>query len=220
MLCIRSLVQGTGAHLTSPQQRCDGKRPCTTCVNGERDAGCTYEPRPRSRRASANAPLFPRNHSPRPLSIRTLPSRPSTIGVLFSEETLPSLGSPLLAWSKSSGSDPPLPEPLTHPSGVTLFALSNHRESAPSPYPPPPLAPHKRSLAPSSHVHSAGSLGPSSVVPAALGAYDTAECVPHPDVSIPHGSPVDSFPNHTAAPPDPVIAHPPGARADFPHRRG
>ena len=149
-------------------------------MNGERGAGCTYEPRPRSRRANANALLFSRNTAPRPLSIRTLPSKPYTIGDLFSEETLPSSGTPLPAWSKSSESDLLLPEPLTRPSGATLLTLSDPSESTPSPHPPPPLAPRERSLAPSFRARGAGMLGPSLV---ARDAYDITKRVPRTNVS-------------------------------------
>ena len=41
--------------LTLPHQKCDAKQPCTTCVNGDRDAGCTYEQRWRSPHTGANA---------------------------------------------------------------------------------------------------------------------------------------------------------------------
>lgn len=35
--------------LIPPHQKCDAKRPCTTCVNGNKGAECTYEPQRRPR---------------------------------------------------------------------------------------------------------------------------------------------------------------------------
>ena len=89
-------------------QRCDGKRPCATCVNGERGAECTYEPRRRSLRASASAPPAPRETASHPL-----PSKPLTTGFTSSEPlTHPLLGTPLLTLSNSSEPASSLPPPL------------------------------------------------------------------------------------------------------------
>jgi len=140
--------------LTSPNQRCDGKRPCMTCVNGEGGDGCTYEPRQRSHRTNASALPISRETESHPPSIRTLPSQPPATRFLFSEPlTCPSLGIPLLTLSNSSGS---------------TFSL----------LPPPPPR-----LAPSSHARGEIVLGPSSDFSVVRHTHDTTECVLRPTVS-------------------------------------
>ena len=100
--------------LTSPQQRCDGKRPCTTCVVGGRGARCTYEPRQRSRRANTNPFFTSRNSAPRPLSIYTLASKSSAVEFSSSEsQTRPLFNISLPTRSNSGGSTSFLPPLLT-----------------------------------------------------------------------------------------------------------
>ena len=96
---VGSMEQG----LTSPHQRCDGKRPCTTCVNGERGAGCTYEPWQPSRRASTKLPSISHNSASGSPSICILPPRVSANGCSFPESpTRPPSDIPLLTRSNSS----------------------------------------------------------------------------------------------------------------------
>jgi len=111
-------VRSSERRLTPPHQRCDGKLPCTTCVDGERSAGCTYEPRQRSRRANSKALSVSRDSVPRPLSIRTLPSKPPAVGFLFPRRpTHPSLDIPLTLSDPSESRPSPAPceRPLTLP---------------------------------------------------------------------------------------------------------
>lgn len=49
--------------LTSPHQKCDAQRPCTTCVKRDRGTRCTYEPQQRSR---PTAPKPSTNRYPEP----------------------------------------------------------------------------------------------------------------------------------------------------------
>jgi len=154
--CLAIKVGSRSRRLTSPHQKCDGKRPCTTCIDRERGAECSYEPRQRSHRASATLPIR-RETASRPLSVRTLPSKPPAIGFSFSGSLIrPSLGTPHLAWS-----DP--------------------GESASSPPLQPPLAPYERSLASSSRVHGRA-LGPSPDVSATQDIHSTGY-VPRTTVS-------------------------------------
>jgi len=122
-------VRSSERRLTSPHQRCDGKLPCTTCVDGERSAGCTYEPRQRSRRADSKALSVSRDSVPCPLSIRMLPSKPPGVGFLFSRRpTHPSLDIPLTLSNPSESCSPPAPceRPLTLPPNL-------HDEVVPDP---------------------------------------------------------------------------------------
>jgi len=159
---VSGLTFGVGSRsrkLTSPYQRCDGKRPCMTCVNGKGDYECTYEPRQRSHHTNAGTLPISRQTASRHLSARTLPSKPAAIGFPFSESpTRPSLGTPRLARSNSSESTSSLP-------------------------PPPPLASYERPLAPSSRVHGEIALGPSSDVSNVQDIHPTTESAPHPTVS-------------------------------------
>lgn len=135
---FRGLIQRAGTHFT--HQRCDGKQPCTTCVNGERGVRCAYEPRQQSRRAKPKALLVSRDSAPRPLGIRTLPSEPSTVGFLSSERPIrPSLDIPLLTWSNSGESDPPLLPPLA-PFERPLTSPSHARDQVVPDRSPPPGA--------------------------------------------------------------------------------
>ena len=147
---------GTG--LTSSDQRCDGKRPCTTCVSGESGDGCTYEPWRRSYRVGAG--VLPASHDTpsRPLSVQTLPSKPPAAGLSFSEPVTRPLDLPLLTWP--------------NPSKSTCFLL-----------PPPSPTPYERALVPSSHLRGEIELDPSSDVSVVQDTHDTTECVPCPLVS-------------------------------------
>ena len=140
--------------LTSPHQRCDGKRPCMTCVNGERGDGCMYDPRQRSHRTNSSMLPISRETAAHPLSLRTPPSKPPAIGFLFSESlTRPSLGAPHLISSNSS-------------------------EFASSLLPPsPPLTPYEQPLVPSSRVRSEIVPDPSSDLSVVGRTHDTTECV-------------------------------------------
>jgi len=146
--------------LTSPHQRCDGKRPCTTCVNGERGTECTYKIWQRSRRAGASAFPVRREIASHPPTAHTLPSQPPATEFSFSEL-------------------------LTHSSlNIPLLTLSDSSESASSLLPPPPpRAPYERPLAASSHVHGEMVLGPPSDFSVARHTHDTTECLLRPTVS-------------------------------------
>ena len=142
--------------LTSPHQRCDGKRPCTMCVIGGNGAMCTYEPRQRSLQISTNAPLVSRDNPSSPLSVHTLPFEKSANRFSLSEPlTSPPSDISFLTWPNSSGPASSLP----------LL---------------PPLAQDERSLAPSSFVHV---LDSSSDIPVVQDIHSTVELVPRPTVS-------------------------------------
>jgi len=142
--------------LTSPHQRCDGKQPCTTCVNGERDAGCTYEPRQESRRSSTKV-LSARDGAVRPQIARALPSKASANMFSLSEPLIRSpFGVPQPTWSGSGKPGPsltPLPTPCERP------------------------------LTPSPRVRRERMLGPLSDVSTMRNIPDTTERVPRPVVS-------------------------------------
>ena len=145
--------------LTSSHQRCDGRRPCMTCVNRERGDECTYEPRQRPHGANSSTLPISNETVSHPLTVRTLPSKPPAVGFSSSDSpTRPLLGTLHLTWSNSS-------------------------ESASSLPPPPPLAPYERSLALSSRVQGEMALDPSSDVAVVQDIQSTTECVPHPTVS-------------------------------------
>jgi len=63
--------------LTPPHQKCDAKRPCTTCVNGDRGAECAYKPWQPSRRTSADVLSVSRERPPAPPNVRNLTSQAS-----------------------------------------------------------------------------------------------------------------------------------------------
>ena len=148
-------IETGSRELTSAHQRCDGKRPCTTCVDGERGAECTYEPRQRSHRASASALPVSRQTTSHPRNARTLPSEPPASGFSFSGPlTRPSLSVPLLTLSKSSSKSPSSLLPST-----------------------PPLSPYEPPLAPSSRVCSEILPGPSPDLSVVGRTHDTTEFI-------------------------------------------
>jgi len=129
-----------------------------TCVSGERGDGCTYEPWQRSRRTNSSTLPISRETASRPLSVRTLPSKPPAVGFSFSESLmLPLLGAPHPTWLNSSES------------------TSSHT--------PPPLFPYEQPLAPSSHIHDETALDPSSGVSVVQDIHSTMACVPYAAVS-------------------------------------
>ena len=108
-------VESRERGLTSPHQRCDGKRPCMACVKGGRDAGCTYEPGQPSRRTSNKLLSVSRNGSYCPPSTRTSPLQASTNGCSFLEFlTCPPSKTPLLNLSNSGESASDVPMPRSH----------------------------------------------------------------------------------------------------------
>jgi len=156
-------VVSRSRELTSPHQRCDGKRPCTTCVNGERGAECTYEPRQPPHRPNARALPVSHETTSHPRSARALPPKPPATGFSFSGPLVrPSLGDPLLPLSNSSESASSL---LPSPSPPLL-----------TPYEPPP--------APSSRVCGGMVLGPSPSSSVVWYTHDTMECVLRPPSSF------------------------------------
>ena len=107
-------------------------------MNGERGAGCTYEPwQPshRTRTGSTNAlPVFRHGDSASGLpSVCTLPSQAPTNGFPFSEPlTHPPLDIPLLTWSNSAESTPSILPHHVHgevvpgPSSDTSIVWNTH----------------------------------------------------------------------------------------------
>ena len=147
---------GSGSRgLTSSHQRCDGKRPCTTCVNGERSDECTYEKWQRSSRMGAG--VLPASHdtASHPLNARALSSKPSATGF-------------------------PSPEPRTRLSSVPPITWPNPSKSASFLLPPPSLTPYERPLASSSRVHREIEQGPLSDVSVAQDMHKTTERVTRP----------------------------------------
>ena len=149
-------VRSMKLELTSPCQKCDGKRPCTTCVIGKDGVRCTYEPRQRSPRISTNAHSASRENTSGPQSVLKLPSNMSA------------------DWFSTF-------EPLARPSSdVPLLTWSGPDEPASSLPPPPPLIPYERPLSPSSRIPV---LGSSSDIPVVRDTHGTAGCVPCHTVS-------------------------------------
>ena len=131
-----------------------------TCVKGERDDRCTYEPRQRAHRTNASALQISREPVSRShhLGVRTSPPKPPVIEFSSFESPIrPSLGTPRFTWSNSS-------------------------ESASSLLPPPSLTPHERPLEPSSSVRGEVALDPSPDL-VVQDIHSTTECVPRPTVS-------------------------------------
>ena len=140
--------------LTSPHQKCDGKRPCTACVIGEDGTRCTYEPRQRSSRISTNALSVSRDSASGPQRVCSLPSETAADGFSFSE-------------------------PPTHlSSNIPLLTWSNSSNSASSLSPSPPLVPYERPLAPSSRGLGKTEPGLSLDVSVVQNIHITAECAP------------------------------------------
>ena len=151
-----------GPRLTSPHQRCDGKRPCIACVRGGKDAECTNELWQGHHHTKTKALPVPRDtRSPQSTLHSTVPAIGPSFSVFL---TPPPSDVSLLAWSNSSDS--------THP-------------------PPPTLTPRELPLAPTtrpsrgtpSRRHAGIVHGPSSDAPAPLNLHDTTESVPRPTAS-------------------------------------
>ena len=159
----RTFKVGSGSReLTSSHQRCDGKRPCTTCVNGERGDGCAYEPWRRSHRVGAGVPPVSRaNTPPRPPDGHALPSELLTAGS-------------------------PISEPVTRPLDVPLLTWPDRNKPTSFPLPPPSPTPYERALVSSSRLRGEIELDPSlgvSVAQDTTDTHDTTECVSRPLVS-------------------------------------
>jgi len=124
-------VGSTEREPTSPHQRCDGKRPCTACVNGEREAGCTYEPWQPPRTGTKRLPVS-RNSTSGPPNPRALPPQASANGCSFPEcLACPPSDIPLLTWSNSNESAPNLPTPLSHNERPLISTTQYPSELAP-----------------------------------------------------------------------------------------
>jgi len=105
----------TEQRLTSPHQRCDGSRPCTTCVDGKRGDECTYEPWQPPRRTHTEVLSVSHNSTSVPPSTRTSPPQASANRRSFPESLIcPPSDDPLLTWSNASELASNLPMPLSH----------------------------------------------------------------------------------------------------------
>ena len=105
---------------TLSHQKCDAKRPCKTCVHGDRSDGCVYESRWRPHPIGVSVFSISHDSKSGTISARTSPSQTSVDW--FSEPpTSPSLDLPLLTWSDSSESAPISPSiaPRERPSKPT-----------------------------------------------------------------------------------------------------
>ena len=94
--------------LIPPHQKCDAKQPCTTCVNRNEGAECTYEPRPRRPRLAATLQTSVDTFSGPPTGT------PSEVLILSSSRESTSLLSPSLpSCEQPSTSTPELPWELS-----------------------------------------------------------------------------------------------------------
>ena len=147
--------------LISPHQRCDGKRPCATCLNVREGAECTYESWLPSGRASTKVLSVSCDGAPRLLSADTLSLQTSAVGFSFSEYLArPPPDIPLVSWSDSNEPGPSLPPPLAHCERPLT-------PTAQLPWGPPPRA------------HGEIGPGPPSDVSVLRNIHDTTERVPH-----------------------------------------
>ena len=145
-------IEAKERRLTSPHQKCDGKRPCTTCVIGDDGTRCTYEQSQRSPRISTDRLSVAHNSEPSSQSVYTLPFKTAVNGFSFSEpQTHTSSDIPLSTTSS-------LPPPL-----------------APRERPLTPMAQLPRE--PSPHVHGEIMLGPSPDA-AVRNTQAIMECIP------------------------------------------
>ena len=92
---------------TLSHQKCDAKRPCKTCVHGDRSDGCVYESRWRPHPIGVSVFSISHDSKSGTISARTSPSQTSVDW--FSEPpTSPSPELPLLTWSDYSESASPI----------------------------------------------------------------------------------------------------------------
>ena len=149
--------------LTPPRQKCDAKQPCTTCVNGGRGTGCTYELQRRSRPTSANVFFVLQDRTPAPPNVHNLHSRaPANV---------------------------PSKAPINPPRDLPLIIWPDSNECIPSFSPPP--APRERSPTPtalpswdfSPRMHDTALPGFPSDILVVQGARGTAKCIQRPVVS-------------------------------------
>ena len=88
--------------LTPPHQKCDAKRPCTTCVNDHTGSECAYKPRQRPRPTATFQTLANKL------------SRPSGLFITFdSNESTPTLPPPLVPCERPSPPTARLPRELS-----------------------------------------------------------------------------------------------------------
>ena len=145
--------------LTPPRQRCDAKQPCTTCVNGNRGAGCTYELPPRPRPAGTGVFIFVQARAPDSPNAGNLPSQ-APANVPSSALTSPPRDLPLVTWSDSSESGP------------------SHSQF---PAPPTPIIRSSPDFSP--RIHDKILPGPSSDVSVRRKTHDTTISILRPTVS-------------------------------------
>lgn len=106
----------------STHQKCDAKRPCTTCASGERAVECKYQPRQQFPPPKTNAHSISRGGTPGPLTVHTLPSQTFAHGFSFSAPLIGPPDLPLSTWFNFSEFDstlPPSAAPCERPSSPT-----------------------------------------------------------------------------------------------------